>query len=100
MKRYLRYHLEMSKTLPSLQARLREAALAYIERYESSAGSVRRTLRRRVERWAMKDGVPVEEGAMAAIEAVILDLSRAGLIDDARYAGMKRSEERRVGKEC
>ena len=89
MKRYLRYHLEMSKTLPSLQARLREAALAYIERYESSAGSVRRTLRRRVERWAMKDGVPVEEGAMAAIEAVILDLSRAGLIDDARYAGMK-----------
>ncbi len=79
----------MSKTLPALQTRLREAALAYLERFESSAQSVRRTLRRRVERWAMKAGEPVEEGAFAAIEAVIEDLSRAGLIDDARYAGMK-----------
>ncbi len=89
MKHYLRYHLGMSKTLPALQTRLREAALAYLERFESSAQSVRRTLRRRVERWAMKSGEPVEEGAHAAIEAVIEDLSRAGLIDDARYAGMK-----------
>ena len=89
MKRYLRYHDAMSKTLPVLQTRLREAALAYLQRFESSTQSVRRTLRRRVERWAMKAGEPVEEGAFTAIEAVIEELSCAGLIDDARYAGMK-----------
>ena len=86
---YLRYHDAMSKTPPALQARLREAALAYLERYESSVQSVRRTLRRRVERWARKDDVPVAEGAYEAIEAVIEDLRRAGLLDDSRYAGMK-----------
>ncbi len=85
---YLRYHPSMSKTLP-LQNRLREAALHYLDRYETSVQSVRRVLRRRVERWAMKDGVPVEEGAFDAIEAVIADLSRLNLLDDSRYAGMK-----------
>lgn len=89
MLRYLRYHVPMSKTSPALRTRLREAALAYLERYESSVQSVRRTLRRRIERWAMKDGVPVEEGAYEMVEAVIEDLRRAGLIDDSRYAGMK-----------
>lgn len=86
---YLRYHPPMSKTLPSLSARLREAALHYLDRYETSVQSVRRVLRRRVERWAMKDGVPVEEGAFEAIESVIADLSRLNLLDDSRYAGMK-----------
>jgi regulatory protein len=79
----------MSKSLASLEARLREAALAYLERYESSVQSVRRVLRRRVERWALKSASPVEEGAFEAIEAVIGDLRRAGLLDDARYAGIK-----------
>ena len=85
---YLRYHPPMSKSLP-LQTRLREAALHYLDRYESSVQSLRRVLRRRVERWAMKNGVPVEDGAHEAIEEVITGLRRAGLVDDARYAGMK-----------
>jgi len=89
MQGYLRYHPAMSKTLPALQARLKEAALHYLERYETSVQSVRRVLRRRVERWAMKSGTPVEEGAFEAIEGVIADLQRAGLLDDARYAGVK-----------
>jgi len=89
MRGYLRYHPAMSKTLPALQARLKEAALHYLERYETSVQSVRRVLRRRVERWAMKSETPVEEGAFEAIEGVIADLQRAGLLDDSRYAGMK-----------
>ena len=79
----------MSKTLAALQPRLREAALAYLERYESSVQSVRRVLRRRIERWAMKEGVPVEDGAYETVEAVIADLRSAGIVDDSRYAGMK-----------
>jgi regulatory protein len=78
----------MSKTLPP-QARLKEAALHYLDRYEASVQSVRRVLRRRVERWAQKSGTPVEEGAFEAVEEVIADLRRAGLLDDARYAGVK-----------
>ena len=85
---YLRYHPPMSKTL-ALQSRLKEAALHYLDRYESSVQSVRRVLRRRVERWAMKSGEPVEEGAFEAIESVIADLCRLKLLDDSRYAGMK-----------
>ena len=79
----------MSKSLPVLSARLKEAALYYLGRYETSVQSVRRVLRRRVERWAIKSGEPVEEGAFEVIEAVIADLRRTGLLDDARYAGMK-----------
>ena len=77
----------MSKS--PLNARLKEAALHYLDRYESSVQSVRRVLRRRVERWALKSGLPVEEGAFETVEAVIADLCRAGLLDDTRYAGMK-----------
>ena len=79
----------MSKPQPSLEARLREAALAYLDRYESSAQSVRRVLRRRVERWAKKDGREVEEGAFETVEKVIEGLRRTSIIDDSRYAGMK-----------
>ncbi len=89
MQGYLRYHLAMSKPLPVLEVRLKEAALAYLERYESSVQSVRRVLRRRVERWAIKSGEPVEEGAFELIEQVIADLRGKGIVDDARYAGMK-----------
>jgi len=79
----------MSKTIPALETRLREAALAYLERYESSVQSLRRVLRRRIERWALKSGEPVEAGAHEAVESVIEALRRAGIVDDARYAGMK-----------
>ncbi len=89
MGRYLRYHFPMSKPLPVLSARLKEAALHYLDRYDSSVQSVRRVLRRRVERWALKSGVPVEEGAFEVIETVIADLQRTGLLDDSRYAGVK-----------
>src|ERR1700760_2570664 len=86
---YLRYHPPMSKPQPSLEARLREAALHYLDRYESSAQSVRRVLRRRVERWAAKEARDVEEGAFETVETVIAGLRRAGVLDDTRYAGMK-----------
>lgn len=89
MQGYLRYHPPMSKPQPSLEARLREAALAYLDRYESSVQSVRRTLRRRVERWAARDGRDIEEGAFETVEKVIDGLRRGGLLDDSRYAGIK-----------
>jgi regulatory protein len=79
----------MSKSLPSLEARLRDAALAYLERYESSVQSVRRVLRRRIALWARKDGVAVDPAADQAIEAVIAALCGAGAIDDSRYAQLK-----------
>ena len=79
----------MSKSQPSLEARLREAALAYLGRYESSVQGLRRVLRRRVGRWALRDGLPVEESALETVEAVIAGLRRGGFVDDSRYAGIK-----------
>jgi regulatory protein len=84
----LRYDPKMSKSLPPLQKRLLDAAQGYLARYEASVQSLRRVLKRRVERWSRAEG-QAQEGAAAAIEAVIALLVGRGAVDDARYAASK-----------
>ena len=64
---------------------LRNSALYYLERYASSSGHLRRLLQVKVTRSARAHDTDPAEGA-AAIEALIADLLRMGLLDDARYA--------------
>ncbi len=64
---------------------LRNSALYYLERYASSSGHLRRLLQIKVMRSARAHDTDPEEGA-AAIDALIADLLKAGLLDDARYA--------------
>jgi len=68
-------------------------ALAYLERYASSAENLRRVLQRRVRRRARADGgadgEPDREAGRAAgalIDALVAGYRTASLIDDAAYA--------------
>jgi len=90
----LRYHGGMSKQ----EASLHEAALLYLGRYEASVQSLRRVLRRKVERWARKEAREVAEAELAAVEAVVERLQRSGAVDDRRYAEMKAASLQRAGR--
>ena len=80
---------------PFTAASLEKAALAYLERFASSAENLRRVLRRRLRR-AAPEGADGESGE-ALIEAVVGRLRRAGLLDDARYAEAKAASLNRRG---
>ena len=64
---------------------LRKAALFYLERYASSVANLRRLLMAKVARSATAHGTDPAAGA-ATVEALLAELVRGGLLDDARYA--------------
>ena len=92
MGKNVRYHRPMSK---SLTVRLTEAALLYLGRYESSVQSLRRVLKRRIERWSKAEGFEIDG---AVIDAVIDKLKKVGAVDDARYAEMRAGSLQRSGR--
>jgi regulatory protein len=78
---------------PVDRALLEKWALAYLERYASSAENLRRVLQRRVRRRARGDGAAdgardgeAAQAAGALIDALVTRYRAAGLIDDAAYA--------------
>lgn len=76
-----------------------EAALAYLGRFASSAENMRRVLRRRALREARRTGGnPDWSRIEPIIETVIARLARAGLIDDASYAGLRTETLHRRGE--
>jgi regulatory protein len=76
-----------------------EAALAYLGRFASSAENMRRVLRRRAMREARRNGgTPDWASLEPVIETVIERLARAGLIDDASYAGLRTETLNRRGE--
>ncbi len=75
---------------------LEKAALHYLERYASTAENLRRVLMRRVDRWAYKLGGDRDSGARW-VEALIVRYTRAGLVDDKRYAEAAAESLRRRG---
>jgi regulatory protein len=64
---------------------LERSALAYLERYDSSSGHLRRLLRRKIQISARVHGTDPAQGA-EAVERLIARLTGLGLLDDARYA--------------
>jgi regulatory protein len=77
-------------------AYLQRAALAYLERYASSAENLRRVLRRKVEnRCRLREEEP--EPFLPLIDEVVETCLRTGLLDDARYAEARVATLRRRG---
>jgi regulatory protein len=77
---------------PISGARIERWALAYLERFPSSATNLRRVLLRRVRRQGVEDEGP----ARAAIDTVVERLRGLGAIDDVAYAaGRARTRLRR-----
>jgi regulatory protein len=79
-------------TAQSLEA----AALAYLQRFSTSAANLRAVLMRRVFRAAHAHGDDPEEGA-ALVDALIARYIRAGLLDDAEYAAARTATLHRRG---
>ena len=68
---------------------LKRSAIAYLERYAASRAMLREVLIRRVRRWARLTEADSEAvaAAMAAADEAAAAAARAGLVDDARFAG-------------
>jgi regulatory protein len=82
-----------SAAVPIDRALLEKWALAYLERYASSAENLRRVLQRRVQRRTRADGTTdgwrdgeAARAAGALIDALVVRYRASGLIDDAAYA--------------
>ncbi|MFT3809037.1 MAG: RecX family transcriptional regulator [Micropepsaceae bacterium] len=71
--------------------RLKASALAYLTRYAASRAMLRAVLVRRVTRWARATGAEAEAiaEAMRAVDEAVATSVRAGLVDDARFAGAR-----------
>jgi regulatory protein len=82
---------------PVTAERLEKAAFAYLERFDSSAETLRRVLRRRLER-AVRDGVSEREPGLALVEGTVAKMVRLGLVDDRRFAENKVASLRRAGR--
>lgn len=73
---------------PITAASIENAALAYLERFASSAENLRRVLMRRVDRSAQLHGTDREQGAQW-VDALIARYRQSGLLNDAGYAEMR-----------
>ena len=76
---------------------LERSALYYLERYASSSGNLRRRLLLKATRSAEAHGTDLEE-AVLWIDALIAELIRMGVLDDAKFAAMKVVSLHRQGK--
>jgi len=75
------------------------AALTYLERFATSAENLRRVLRRRAMREARRaGGQPDWDAVGPIIETVIARLTKAGLLDDWGYAGLRAEALHRRGE--
>lgn len=77
-------------------AYLQRAAMAYLERYSSSAENLRRVLRRKVQKRCRLRGEDPAE-FHEAIDEVVAKSLRIGLVDDTRYAQARVATLRRRG---
>ncbi len=69
--------------------RLKNIALYYLERFDSSADNLRRVLNRRVFGYAQENADFDRRQAADWIEDIVADFERVGYLDDARYAESK-----------
>jgi len=76
---------------------LRASALHYLEHYATSTAHLRRLLARKVSRSAAAHGTDETEG-LRAVDALIADLLRLGLLDDAAYAQARARSLHRRGQ--
>ena len=78
--------------------RLKNIALYYLKRFESSTQNLRQVLRRRVNDYAYHNPEWHKQEAYEWIEELLADFERLGYLDDARYAEMKVKDYAASGK--
>lgn len=78
--------------------RLKNIALYYLERFESSVDNLRQVLMRRVNDYAYANPDFDKSEAIAWIEEILSDCERYGYISDNRFAEMKIKDYLAAGK--
>lgn len=78
--------------------RLKNIALYYLKRFESSTDNLRQVLMRRVNDYAYHNPEWQKAEAVAWIETILADFERYGYLDDNRYAEMKVKAYAAAGK--
>ena len=81
---------------PITVKRLENVAAAYVARYDASSARLRTVLMRRIDR-ARNHDMPVVDNAEAVIASILARYTKAGVIDDARYAERKAGSLHRRG---
>ena len=69
--------------------RLKNIALYYLQRFDSSEENLRQVLKKRVWNYAFENPDFDKQSAHEWIEKIILDFSRVGYLNDSRYAEQK-----------
>lgn len=80
------------------QARLKNIALYYLERFESSSQNLRAVLRRRVEKYAYENSEFDKPEAYGWVDLIVEDFVRLNYINDERYANLQTGSYIRAGK--
>ena len=78
--------------------RLKNIALYYLERFESSVDNLRQVLRRRVNDYAFSNPDFDKSEALIWIEEILSDCERYGYISDTRFAELKIKDYLAAGK--
>lgn len=80
------------------QQRLKNIALYYLKRFDSSVDNLRRVLKKRVDDYAYHNPGWEKGEALAWIEELLTDFERYGYLDDERYAEIKIKNYAAAGK--
>ena len=78
--------------------RVKNIALYYLKRFESSVANLRNVLRRRVDDYAYHTPDFAKQEAYDWIEEILEDFQRVGYVDDARFSELKIKDYLAAGK--
>ena len=83
---------------PPTKARLRNIALYYLERFESSESNLRTVLRRRIDKYAFFDKAYRPEQAYQWADEIIEECLKKNFVNDSRFAEFKIENYLNAGK--
>ena len=86
------------KRPPKIPTRLKNIALYYLERFETSKDNLRTVLRRRIDKYAFFDKSYNPEQAYLWADEVVEECSKKNFVNDERFAEFKINSYLRAGK--
>ncbi len=78
--------------------RLKNIALYYLRRFETSADNLRRVLQKRTLDYVRQNPEFDKDEAFVWIEEIVTDFQRLGYVDDSRFAALKVRDYMKAGK--
>ncbi|MCM1323677.1 MAG: recombination regulator RecX [Acetobacter sp.] len=94
------FNAKTTKSLPKkpTKVRLRNIALYYLERFETSEDNLRAVLRRRIDKYAFFDKEYNPAEAYGWVNEVVEECAKHNFVNDERFAGFKINSYLNAGK--